>query len=397
MQNAVIENVHSAKVIGSNQLKQASLIKFIVLRFFLFNYQSLLSEVCDLHETKSTVLKLTQILSLNHFSCSQSPFIMTPEYQGSDIIFAVLSIPFILIGMVGNVLVIHIVCSTRSMHSTTNFLLVNLAISDFLTLLLWPFHWQIWWRRRPLTGEIGNFLCKTFTGITILDIPYVVSSFTMTALAIERYHAIMKPFRTSLRLSVENSKLVIGVIWLCSILVCLPDFILRELDSNLQQCVGPWTNHMNFESRVVVICNLVVTVYLPFLILVFCYSSLVKGLCFANTVCSELTQQNQGEDEKKHLLITFVSVTAGFFVCFIPLGSHFIYLACKEQNTEYDSNEVTYQILWFLLMATSAMNPILYAFRSTNFRNGFRSIIFYYFSFILGSQLRTKSTASKCF
>ena len=38
MQNAVIENVRSAKVIGSNQLKQASLIKFIVLRFFLFNY-----------------------------------------------------------------------------------------------------------------------------------------------------------------------------------------------------------------------------------------------------------------------------------------------------------------------------------------------------------------------
>lgn len=307
------------------------------------------------------------------------------EYEASDVIFAVVSIPFILIGMVGNLLVMYIVCSTRSMHSTTNFLLVNLAISDFLTLLLWPFHWQIWWRQRPLTGEIGNFLCKTFTGLSILDILYVVSSFTLTALAIERYHAIMKPFRTGLRLSVENIKLVIGVIWLSSILACLPDFILRELDSNLLQCVGPWTIDMNFESRVYVICNLVVTVYLPFLILVFCYSSLVKGLCFTNTVCSELTQQNQGEDEKKHLLITFVSVTAGFFVCFIPLGSHFMYLACKERNTEYDSNEVAYHILWFLLMATSAMNPILYAFRSTNFRNGFRSIIFYYFSSIVRS------------
>lgn len=307
------------------------------------------------------------------------------EYQASDVIFAAVSIPFILIGMVGNLLVIYIVCSTRSMHSTTNFLLVNLAISDFLTLLLWPFHWQIWWRQRPLTGEIGNFLCKTFTGLSILDILYVISSFTLTALAIERYHAIMKPFRTGLRLSVENIKLVIGVIWLSSILACLPDFVLRELDSNLLQCVGPWTIHMNFESRFYVICNLVVTVYLPFLILVFCYSSLVKGLCFTNTVCSELTQQNQGEDEKKHLLITFVSVTAGFFVCFIPLGSHFMYLACKERNTEYDSNEVAFHILWFLLMATSATNPILYAFRSTNFRNGFRSVIFYYFSSIVRS------------
>lgn len=62
-----------------------------------------------------------------------------------------------------------------------------------------------------------------------------------------------------------------------------------------------------------------------------------------------------------------------------------MYLACKERNKEYDSNEVAYHILWFLLMATSAMNPILYAFRSTNFRNGFRSIIFYYFSSIVRS------------
>ena len=298
------------------------------------------------------------------------------DYQVMDTIFAVLSIPFILVGVVGNSLVIHIVYSTRHMHSTTNFLLVNLAVSDFLTLLLWSAHWQVWWREKQLNGETGNFLCKTFTGVTILDILCVVSSFTLTALAIERYNALMKPFSTNLRLSIERVKPTIAIIWFSSILFCLPDFILRHLDTDLNSCVGPWTMHMDNRSRIYVICNLVLTVYIPFCTLLFCYGSMIRGLYFSNTICSESGEHNEGDTkERKQLVITFVSVTTGFFVCYVPLGSQFMYLACTKQKTEADVHEISYQVLWFLLMATSSLNPVLYAFRSTNFRNGFRRIM----------------------
>lgn len=300
---------------------------------------------------------------------------MMVDFQVLDSSFAVLSIPFILVGVVGNILVVHIVYATRDMHSTTNFLLVNLAVSDFLTLLLWPIHWQVWWREKELHGGIGDFLCKTFTGVTILDILCVASSFTLTALAIERYHALMKPFRGSLRLSIDRIKPTIAAIWISSVLFCLPDFILRHLDRDLNSCVGPWTMHMDNQSRIYVIFNLVFTVYVPFFILLICYSSMIRGLYFTKTICSESVEQNQGEEEKKRLVITFVSVTAGFLVCFVPLGSLFMYLACTEQTAESNMHKISYQILWFLLMATSSLNPVLYAFRSTNFKNGFRRII----------------------
>lgn len=161
------------------------------------------------------------------------------DYQLLDTFFAVFSIPFILVGVTGNVLVIYIVYSTQIMHSTTNFLLVNLAVSDCLTLLVWPLHWKIWWREKRLYGITGDLLCKTFTGVTIIDILCVVSSFTLTTLAIERYHALMKPFHTSLRLSIEYVKPVIGIIWFSSILLCLPDLILRSLDNEFNSCVSP--------------------------------------------------------------------------------------------------------------------------------------------------------------
>ena len=297
------------------------------------------------------------------------------DFRVLDTLFAVFSMPFIVVGVIANVLVIYIVHSTQAMHSTTNFLLVNLAVSDLLTLLLWPANWEIWWRERQLSGATGNFLCKAFTGMTILDILCVVSSFTLTTLAIERYNALLKPFHSSLRLSIEHIKPTVVIIWFSSILICLPDFILRSFDNDLKSCVGPWTMYMDHQSRIYVICNLAFTVYVPFFILVFCYSSVMKGLYFSNTICAETSEHDNFSQDKKRLVITCVAVTGVFFLCFIPLASQFMYLAGTVSKPEAATHELTYHFLWFFLMATSALNPIVYAFRSSNFRDGFRRVV----------------------
>ena len=41
-------------------------------------------------------------------------------------------------GLIGNVLVIRIVHKTREMHTTTNYLLANLPVSDVITILVRP-------------------------------------------------------------------------------------------------------------------------------------------------------------------------------------------------------------------------------------------------------------------
>ena len=44
------------------------------------------------------------------------------------------SIPFLVIGIIGNVLVIRTVHKTREMHTPTNYLLVSMATSDIITI-----------------------------------------------------------------------------------------------------------------------------------------------------------------------------------------------------------------------------------------------------------------------
>lgn len=53
-------------------------------------------------------------------------------------IFFLSTIPIFLVGFIGNVLVIRIVHKKRTMHTKTNYLLVNLALSDIITIFMAP-------------------------------------------------------------------------------------------------------------------------------------------------------------------------------------------------------------------------------------------------------------------
>ena len=49
-------------------------------------------------------------------------------------------IPFPVIGFIGNLLVVRIVHKTGEIHSATNYLLVSIAVGDFITMMLWPLY-----------------------------------------------------------------------------------------------------------------------------------------------------------------------------------------------------------------------------------------------------------------
>ncbi|XP_074608308.1 growth hormone secretagogue receptor type 1-like [Acropora palmata] len=129
--------------------------------------------------------------------------------------FAIAIIPLYIFGLTGNILVIRIVHKTREMHTTTNYLLANLAVSDAITLFTIPMMYSAYVEDfgRPLEN-FGKFSCKF---AIIGTISMVSSASTLTFIAVERYHAILKPFSSNLRLNEENIKKAIVLIWTLSI------------------------------------------------------------------------------------------------------------------------------------------------------------------------------------
>ena len=167
------------------------------------------------------------------------------------------TIVFLIVGLIGNVFVIRIVHKTRDMHTPTNYLLANMAVSDVMSISLWPLNFF----------EFGTIACK-FLALT--EISITVSSVTLTVLAVERYHAILKPFRTGLRLREENSKLAIACIWITSVIICFPELIFKDWNETYSTCIGPWTLVMTEASKVYVMINISVT-FVQMAVMFYCY------------------------------------------------------------------------------------------------------------------------------
>ena len=57
------------------------------------------------------------------------------------------------------------------------------------------------------------------------QVSIMVSFNNLTVLAVERYHAILKPFKTGLRLNEDNIKRAIACICIASFVICFPEFL----------------------------------------------------------------------------------------------------------------------------------------------------------------------------
>lgn len=296
-----------------------------------------------------------------------------------DIVFAILYSFVVVVGLIGNGLVITVVRKTRTMHTTTNILLVNLAVSDVLTLLWCPRTYSFAFYPIHPSGKFGDYICRVFTGNAIISVAIASSVLTLTILAVERYKALMKPMNAGLRLSFERVKYVIVVIWIAAILITLPDFAQNRYSARYGRCVCPFSLETASLLRIHVVCTVIILGFVPFIILAYCYFQIIRGLFFKNTVCSQAPSGQGDRQTKQRLAKLLIGVTAAFYVCYMPYGAFILYIALEDRRklvSDQGMLSVLLRVFELLVTSSSCLNPLLYAFRSSNYREGFRKMFF---------------------
>ncbi|XP_068705596.1 somatostatin receptor type 2-like [Montipora capricornis] len=274
-------------------------------------------------------------------------------------------IPFHIFGFIGNILIIRIVHKTREMHTTTNYLLANLAASDSIIILMSSFYLVCFGHPDFVASLDDDFVKISCKFVVVMYISVTSSAFTLTLLAVERYHAILKPFTSNLRLHEESIKRAIFVIWFLSIVIGFPGFFLVG-SSKKYSCIG---------SSGVEIYSLIYstfTAYIPTVVFFFCYGSLIKGLYFSGTICAENT--NEDNSEKRKLLVTFILATSGFLIGYGPITV--LDAVCLRMEISDGLSLKLFYIFGLVFNLILCLNPVLYAFRSSNFKEGFKRVLF---------------------
>lgn len=277
----------------------------------------------------------------------------------------------IIVGVFGNSLVIAVLKMIRSMRTTTNYLLVNIAAADITTLLFTAVH--------VITKSVGSsptsptllsFLCKFIVTNSIVIVTLLVTSLTMTTLAFERYHALVKPLITSGRLATGKIAYVISAIWLVSIAMVTPLFVSFDYDLGTRRCSHGVANN---KMVIYIDCLFVILTIIPFTVIAFCYSQIVYGLYFNNTICNNKSERGDTREEtreKRRLVILLILLTVVFFIAFIPYGILMILNFNKLTNTPYLRHSAQY-----LTLLNCSVNPFIYAFQSSSYRRSFMFLI----------------------
>lgn len=186
-----------------------------------------------------------------------------------------------LLGMVGNTIVLVILVRVRpggrSSCSTTNIFILNLSIADFSFLLFCvPFQATIY----SLPEWIfGAFFCKWVHYLAMATM--LVSIFTLVAMSVDRYIAVVHAKHSSDIRSKRNAVLGVGVIWLLSLLIAIPVAQHQALMSGHQQapnssfCWENWAEGSTAKQTYKVMI-LLVGYLLPLVLITCCYAKVGK-------------------------------------------------------------------------------------------------------------------------
>ncbi|XP_020798456.1 tachykinin-like peptides receptor 99D isoform X2 [Drosophila serrata] len=170
-----------------------------------------------------------------------------------QVLWSILFGGMVIVATGGNLIVVWIVMTTKRMRTVTNYFIVNLSIADAMVSSLnvtfnyyymldndWPF---------------GEFYCKLSQFIAMLSI--CASVFTLMAISIDRYVAIIRPLQP--RMSKRCNLAIAAAIWLASTLISCPMMIFYRTEevpvkghSPRTVCFPEWpdgpTNHSTLES-----------------------------------------------------------------------------------------------------------------------------------------------------
>ena len=301
------------------------------------------------------------------FYKNHSSFSSNDTYQPATIT-TVLFTFVIATGFPGNLLIVAAIIARQQLRTPCYSLVLSIAIADLgMAVIAAP--------QRILENYIswpfGKFMCNFLVSIPELFVS--VSVMTHTAIALERYRAIVQPFKG--RMSVKTARVIVAAIWFtCYISAALPQAIMLDLVQGIDgnyYCVPIFPSVI--VRRVYEFYLVIVFIALPLFFQSWCYVNVFVfarrelNLSRKNTVKKDAFQRCK---KKIRLVFVLVSLVAVFQICSIPRGvlmliREFEGGVAMETNIFYFYADV---ISLFAYYIKHMINPVILWSTSSEFR-----------------------------
>ncbi|XP_070545422.1 QRFP-like peptide receptor [Ptychodera flava] len=285
----------------------------------------------------------------------------------------------VFLSVTGNTLAITILAFGNRVRTNFNTYLINLAVSDLvMAIMCMPFTTvSLVISRWPF----GSAMCPIV--VFMQQVAVTVSIYTLTAIAIDRYLAVVRPLRaksTFMRPAVINA-----TVWFVSMLLGMVQLFKAKAQAYPMEsgdvhylCSEVWTNR---KERIVYELFIILIAYIgPLAVISYSYFAVVKILWMRQLPGNpDKLRDHRHAKSKRKVAKMAVVVVILFALCWLPLHTLMFWTIfyaddITESPEKYHLVLTIYFCFHWLAMANSFINPFIYTIYHEGFRTDLRNL-----------------------
>ncbi|XP_066504632.1 B2 bradykinin receptor-like [Hoplias malabaricus] len=308
-----------------------------------------------LNMTGSPSPELSDTQNCNHTEAWEWVYFIQPVYMSIICI----------LGVIGNALVLFVLCFMKGHCSVADIYLGNLAAADLLMMCCLPF-WVITVIHK-FNWFFGKPMCRLVN--LIIGMNYYCSVLFLMLVCLDRYLVLASPMSMGMLRGATQAKTICGVIWIAGFMLSLPALLFRVVeflpDIEAEACYLSYP-HDVWRLRFNMIAN-VLGFLIPVPLVCYCSYHIIKVL--SNKQVRKFSAVNT-ERKATVLVLTVLFV---FILCWLP------FQICMFLDTLYyfkvisgcswiHGLDIGTQLSTYLGYTNSSLNPFLYVIVGKHFR-----------------------------
>lgn len=274
----------------------------------------------------------------------------------------------VVVGLAGNALVVAIYAYYKRLKTMMDTFLTHLAVADLLLLFTLPF-----WAVDAARGwELGEIVCKIVSACYTVN--FTCCMLLLACISLDRYLAVARAQgreqrgRLQMIFSRRHCWKMCVIVWGVAFILGLPDLILSEVrrtsDRNICLAIYPSSIAGGAKASLEIV-EVLLGFMIPLLVMVICY-------CKVGGALKSLPIESRGKKWKalRVLLIVvgvFVITQLPYNVLKVYRAMDFVYVLVTHCGTSKMLDQAA-QVSESLALTHCCLNPILYAFMGSSFR-----------------------------
>ena len=276
----------------------------------------------------------------------------------------------LLISLVGNTLIIVTVYKREDLRKTTNYFIVNMAVSDFIfpltvipTALAQIASSSLQW---PIGGIAGLISCKVITFLR--GASFAVSTGSLVFIALDRFVAVVFPMKVHL-ISSRYRRLLIATTWILAVIINFFELYVTELEEGNGNIICPYFNNGVFSFKIYYIVRYALLLFGAILAITVFYCAIAVTLRKQDKSLRG-SSVHQKDQRKQQAIKMTLCVIAAFYICNTPFICMHVILG--ENRCSFP--KILLVVSRVLFYSYPTVNPIICFTFVKSYRQGFKEL-----------------------